>query len=389
MQVFKLFFRMLISYKGVIMVYALISFVLAFVMTGNNSPGAKVDESEVLKETSIRLAIIDRDGGTLGPALVEYAGRTNEMIEIADDEDAIVNELYWRAVDYVLVIPEGYERSLIEGEALSLQSMSTPGTYQAAYFESQLDLYMSKIKTLIGAGLNIEEAEKEVGELSRETCKVSLASFVNENKHDAATVFLSFVPYMFITLCMGGMGTVLMRFNDKEVSARMECSATPLWKRTLGFICGTLAYGVILYAAVLICVGIVSEGGIYSDSRLPYFLINLFAMLLLGLSFGFLVGIVAKGNNTVTGMLNIVSISLCFLGGVFVPREFFGESVLKVARLVPTYWYIENNELIGALNEVTPAFQKAVFSQAGVVLSYAVAIFALTVVIIYQKRQGK
>ena len=390
MQVFKLFFKVLKSYKGVILVYGIVSFAVAFLMTGPNSGGAaKKDADEMLRQTPVNIAVIDRDTGNMGEIVKEFVKRKNKIVDIEENDDAIAYELYWRAVDYVLIIPEGFEDELLAGKEPAFEGMSTPGTYKAAYFTSELTMYISKIKGLVDAGYTLDEAVKLLDEIGKEECTVSLASFVNENQHDAATVFLSFVPYMFITLCMGGMGMALMRFNEKEVSARMECSPTPLYERTAGFICGTLFYGAILFVVVMIAACAVSGGSLLSDTRLPYFIVNILAMLLLGLSLGFFAGIVSKGNNMLTGLLNIISLALCFFGGVFVPREFFGESVMKVAKLFPTYWYIENNEMIGAVKTVTPAFKRSLFSHAGIVSAYAVGIFAITVVIIYRKRQMK
>lgn len=388
MQVFKLFYKVLKSYKGVILVYAAVSFAVALMMTGPNSGGgAKKDADEIVKETPVNIAIIDRDNKNLGEVVKEFVKKKNNLVDIEENDEAIAYELYWRAVDYVLIIPEGFEDKLLAGENPSFEGMSTPGTYKSAYFTNELTMYISKIEGLIQAGYSLDDAVKFLDETGKETCTVSLASFINENQHDAATVFLGFVPYMFITLCIGGMGNVLMRFNEKEVSARMECSATSLMSRTIGFVCGALFYGVIMFVVILIAAAGVSGGSIVSDVRLPYFVINILAMLLLSLALGFFTGIVSKSGNVLTGLLNIFSLSLCFFGGVFVPRQFFGDSVLKVAKLVPTYWYTENNELIGAVKDTSPALLKNVMGNSCVMLGYAVVIFVVTLVVIYKRRQ--
>ena len=167
----------------------------------------------------------------------------------------------------------------------------------------------------------------------------------------------------------------------------MECSATTLKTRMTGLISGIVLYGILLMVAVFVAAVILSKGSIFTDVRLPYFLLNMFAMLLFSLSLGFFTGTIAKNQDVINGLVNVLSIGLCFLGGVFVPYEFFGEAVLKVAKFVPTYWYAVDNMSIGAMTEMSSDFAKDIFWQTGLIVGYALVIFAVTIVIIANKRK--
>ena len=61
--------------------------------------------------TSVKLdvAVIDRDGGTLADTICQLLEREQSLKSVEDDEDAIQEELYYRNVEYVLVIPDGVE----------------------------------------------------------------------------------------------------------------------------------------------------------------------------------------------------------------------------------------------------------------------------------------
>ena len=169
MQVFKLFFKVLKSYKGVILVYGIVSFAVAFLMTGPNSGGAaKKDADEMLRQTPVNIAVIDRDTGNMGEIVKEFVKRKNKIVDIEENDDAIAYELYWRAVDYVLIIPEGFEDELLAGKEPAFEGMSTPGTYKAAYFTSELTMYISKIKGLVDAGYTLDEAVKLLDEIGKE-----------------------------------------------------------------------------------------------------------------------------------------------------------------------------------------------------------------------------
>lgn len=388
MQVFKAYFKILRKYKKVLILYFAIFMVVAVVMSINTGNMSFSDEQN-FSATKLKLAIIDRDQQTLGTSIKDYFKEEHELIEIEDDEDVILNELYWRKLDYVLVIPEGYERSILDEETLDmdLECMKVPGDYDSSYFEVELSQYMAKLTGLLKCGYSMSEAEAELKALKQETVEVQMAAFINKNQNDICTNFFLYVPYMFVSLGIVGVGMILLRFNEQEVKDRMECSSTPLKVRITGLTGGIFVYGLIMFLLVFLTAGVLSKGSIFTDIRTPYFVINMFAMLLLGLSLGFFTGTVAKNGDTVNGIVNVVGLGLCFLGGVFVPLEFFGKGILKVAKFFPTYWYVVTNEAIGGMTQMTSSLAEEIFPQIGVVLCYAFVIFAITLVIISSKRK--
>ena len=388
MQVFNLFFKLLKSNKGVIIMYFAIFLTVALVISDAQSVDGNNDQ-EKMKEEILTITIIDEDKETFGKGLTKYFSEGNKILEMEYDEDTILDKLYWRKLDYALVIPKGFEKSLLDEniEDMKLKCMKVPGYFDASFFESELSMYTAKLTSLLKAGYSMEEAQQQLLELQDEKTKVEVANFINENQNDKTTMFLLYVPYLFITLGMNGIGIILLTLNAPLVKARMECSSTTLKTKMIGLIGGIVLYGVLLMAAVMIVVAILSKGSIFTDARLPYFLLNMFAMLLFSLSLGFFTGTIAKNHDVVNGLVNVLSIGLCFLGGVFVPYEFFGEAVLKVAKFVPTYWYAVNNMSIGAMTEMTSEFAKEIFWQTGLIAGYALVIFAVTVVVIANKRK--
>lgn len=386
MQVFKLYFKLLKHYRGILLMYFAIFLAVTYVISANLSVNAGEEE---LAAATLNIAIIDLDQRTMGTALKAYFGDKHNITEMAYDEDAILEELYWRKLSYVLIIPEGFEAAMLAEDAkkAELQSMKVPGTFVAEYFQSELELYMSKLKALLSAGYDFKEAQETLMDLQGERAVVSLADFVNENQNDRCTLFFLYAPYLFVSLGIQGVGIILLHLNEKEVKARMECSSMPIRSRIMGLTAGILFYGGILLVMVLAFAGVFSKGSIYGDVRLPYFLLNLFALLLLGLSLGFLTGTVAKNVNAISGIVNVASLALCFLGGVFVPQEFFSDGVMKFARFIPTYWYVKTNAEIGAMQTMNTELLQRILSQTGLVACYALAIFALTVALISGRRK--
>lgn len=385
MRVFKSFFLILNRYKGTVFIFFAVFMSLSLIMAKVKGGG----EESSFQQDSLDIAIVDEDDGVMADQIREYFGTHDQVTKMKMDQDKIADALYWRRLDYVLVIPEGAGKTLAKGEIPELSCMKVPGYFDSAYFEAELQMYLQKMAALIKNGVATDAAQQRLMKLQQKETKVHMASFVNKNQGDMSTNFFLYVPYMLIAVGVSGIGLVLLRINEKEVRERTECSAMPMKKRVLGLTAAVLVYGLCMYLFVLVAAVIISGGDILTDARLPWFAVNIFTMLLFGLSLGFFTGMTVKNGDAVNGVVNVTSLVLCFLGGVFVPRQFFGNGVMKVAKLFPTYWYVVNNEMIGAMKNVTRSFAQSVLIQSVVSVGYALVLFAVTLVVVSAKRSSR
>lgn len=83
----------------------------------------------------------------------------------------------------------------------------------------------------------------------------------------------------------------------------------------------------------------------------------------------------------------MISLGLCFLSGVFVPQLFLGDSVLKVVQFNPVFWFVKANETIGNLSVINQETLGPVFIDMGIVLAFAVAVFAIAMVVSRAQRK--
>lgn len=385
MRVFKAYFLILNKYKGTVFIFFAVFMSLSLIMAKVNGGGG----ASSFQQDSLDIAVVDEDQGEFSGQIREYFGTHNQVTEMKMDQDKIADALYWRKLDYVLVIPEGTDEVLSKGEMPELSCMKVPDCFDSAYFEVALQMYLQKMTALTGNGISLREAGQKLTALQEKETKVHMASFVNKRQGDMSTRFFLYVPYLFIAVGVSGIGLVLLRLNRREVRERTECSSMPMKNRVAEITAAVLVYGGGLYLFVLVAAVAISGGSILTDPRLPWFAVNIFTMLLFGLSLGFFAGMVAKTDDAINGIVNVLSLVLCFLGGIFVPRQFFGVGVQKVAKIFPTYWYVVNNESIGAMKTVSHTFVKNILTQSMVSLGYALVIFAVTLVIVSARRTSE
>ena len=184
------------------------------------------------------------------------------------------------------------------------------------------------------------------------------------------------------------MGYILMAFKKGDIQKRMAASAISSRRQTLE---GLLAMGMI--GTGLWFLGILGAVLMYRksflDSRmLPYYLLNTLLMQIVALSLSYLIGMFINNSDLLSGAANIVSLSMCFLCGVFVPMDVMDKSVLKVSQFLPVYWYEQVNEILSSHINLTSQLQEKVWMGMGIELLFAVVFVFLIMVVSKHRREG-
>ena len=113
--------------------------------------------------------------------------------------------------------------------------------------------------------------------------------------------------------------------------------------------------------------------------------LNLFAVCIVSLSIGFLIGSIFTNSSVRMAAANTVSLSLCFVSGVFVPQEILSQTINIIASFTPIYWYVKGNNEISSLLEVKLDSIKPIITYMGIQLLFAAAIMSAGLLISKQK----
>lgn len=116
------------------------------------------------------------------------------------------------------------------------------------------------------------------------------------------------------------------------------------------------------------------------------FLLNSFVFTLAVLSISYLIGNVVKSKSAMYAAANVFSLGTCFISGVFVPQALLGKTVLTIASFTPTYWYVKSNNDIANMVNFKIEKLMPIFVNMLIIIGFAVAVLAVTLVVIKQKR---
>ena len=69
------------------------------------------------------------------------------------------------------------------------------------------------------------------------------------------------------------------------------------------------------------------------------------------------------------------------------PVEWLPDTILKIAHILPSYWYIQNNETVKTLETVNLETLKPILINMGVVLLFSFLFIVVTNIITKKKRK--
>ena len=381
MRVFNTFFKIIKYYFPMISIYLVLFIVITLVftnLTDSNVTAGFTDER-------INIAVFDKDDSVLSESIVSLLVDKHNVKEIEDDPQAITDALYNRNVEYIVTIPENFETNFTNSDAIpKLKTQSVPNTYSTMYVSRLLDSYLNTLKAYFVAGADFNNA------IANSLADMDISANVeykdnHAEEREPVFFFFTYMPYAILMISILGIGVALLAFFRKQLDMRTSASSISLSKKNseLGLSMGIMALGLI---AIFLIFGMILYGTSMLRSGSLICLLNLLCFTIFAIALAFLIGVLARNINVLNGAANALGLAMCFLGGIFIPREVMGDSVLNIAKFVPTYWYSNVIEKISYGNGLDAKISGSIAIDMLIQILFAAALFAVAMVITKQKR---
>ena len=226
MAVFKAYMR--IAKKNMWMILMYLCIFLGVTVMFQHFAG---NETTQYTAQSIPVGIIDEDQGEAAKSLIRYIDRTNEIVYLEDDREALQENLFYRNVEYIVRIPQDFMEKCILGDE-KLEVTTVPGTYSGSYVEQQISNFINFARCYGAAGFTEHELSETMAE--RETAKVEMLD-VNGNggSYPAYAFYYRYLPYLFLCVLCYVMGYILMGFRRGSLPDRMAASAVPARRQSM------------------------------------------------------------------------------------------------------------------------------------------------------------
>lgn len=380
MTVFNTYLKIVKKQYPMILMYLGITLFFAIFATNTSSENVTNYIAEKPKIT-----IINNDEDTkLIQNFTKYISENAEILEIENDKEKLADALFYGETDLIIEIPKNYTKDFLNGKDPQIEMKKSTASY-STFSQMLLEKYLKLAKAYSISGMNEDEIIEKINIDLQNVVEVKVENKLNTGMLKKVRFYYNFANYGFLVLCIYISSIVIREFNELKIKRRNLISKTSYKKINFQILLGNavLAIGIwLLYIGISIA--------LYKDIMFTtngmWFIINSFAFCITAMTIGTFIGNVVKNKDAINGIVNVIALGSSFIAGSFVSQEFLPDFVLKVARILPSYWFISNNNNIAATTEFTADIIKNIIVYMAIVLAYSI-IFILANNIVSKNRR--
>ncbi|MFR0909409.1 ABC transporter permease [Eubacterium sp.] len=371
MTVFSTILKILNKLKGMLILYTVM---LVAITTINQTSGNKVTNFE---ESKPDMLIVNNDSkNVITDGFVDYIKKHANIKDIdTSNQDKINDAIFYRDVNFVIYIPENFGKDLKEGKEPSLKYKETGDEY-AAYSRMLVEKYIKTVKTYKDYYSGRQLIEKVNNIVGNDT-KVQVKSSLDTSKMSTMTAYFNFLNYALLAGCVYCITMILASLKQENVRKRTIVSSFNYRKYNRIVLFSNAIVIVAIWILYMILSLILFKDTMFTANGLA-FVLNSLVFALCGLSIGFLIGNITTNKAAIGGIVNVVALGTSFLCGCFVPFEYMPDYVLKIAHILPTYYFVANNQLIKTIESFNIDTLKPIFINVGVVLAFTIVFVILS-----------
>jgi len=370
MTIFKAFLKILNRNKGILIMYsAILIFFSIFSLQSN-------ENTVNFESTKPDIYIINHDEGQeLADALVRYLTDHSNLIELNGDDESLDDALFYRHVNFIVEIPEHFSQDYLSGRNPVIDFRST-GDYNASLAEMSLTRYLETA----GAYRLISQSESELVKntetaLAQQT-PVELTAKTDMSSLTNAAFYYNFLNYPLIAGCIFMICLTLLSFRNQKIAARINIGSISPSRINRILLLANVLFAVVLW---LIYVGLsfwIAGSAMLSLQGL-WFILNSLIFTCCITAMAFLIANIIHSRNALNGAVNVIGLGSSFLCGAFVPMQWLPQSVKAIAHVFPSYWYIDANEKIKALEEFSWETLSPILLNITVVIIFTLAFIVM------------
>jgi len=388
MQVYKAFFKIIGKNLPQLMIYVVVFLFIAVFMAKTYINPASTD----FTQTKVNIAFINQDiGSKLVEGLNNYLIEHANLVSVPDEPQKLQDALFFRHVEYILRVPEGFTEGLLHGENVQLEKTTIPNSMSSVYIDGLVNKY---INTAVTYFKHVEDLSQDqiVSFIQKDLSERTEVRLLNPNlektKNQKRAYYFNYLSYSLLAVLILGVSAVMMVYNHPDLKKRNLCSPLRIGFMNFQMVLANISFAILTWF-VMIFTSFIMYGSFMFSPKGLLFILNSFVFTLTALSISYLIGNTVKNKGATAAVSNVVSLGTCFISGVFVPQAFLGKTVLKLASFTPTYWYVKTNNEITNIVNLKAENMRPLFGNMLVMLGFAIAVLAMTLVMIKQKRMSE
>jgi len=380
MTVFKTFLKILKKNKFIIIMYTVI--LLGITLT--NMSNSDTNTNFIATKPDILIINNDTNEG-ITKNMIEYFDKKCNIKNIENNEEAISDALFYRDINYIITIPESYHTDFLQGKNPEIKIQST-GDYNASLAEMQLNRYLNVANIYQKTNLDEEKIIQNINETLEKETKVEVTSKLDEISLSKAAFYFDFESYSILACLIYIICLIMAVFNDVKIKKRTLISSVDYKKNNRILLLSNYLYAFIIWVFYTLASFII-VGKIMFTIHGLILIINSLIFTACATALAFLISSIITNKNAVNGIVNVVALGSSFLCGAFVPQEWLPDIVLKISHIIPTYYYINNNDSLKTIEVFNTHTLRPIIINMIIMVIFIIIFIILTNIISNKKRK--
>lgn len=379
MIVFKTILKILNKLKGMLILYTVMLILITALTQTSDNNITKFEESKP------DILIINKDEHSdLTNNFVKYLAKHANLADIdINAEEKINDALFYRDVNYVIYIPKNFTNDILQDKEPIINYKST-NDESASYSQMLVNKYI-KTALIYKDYYQANDLIKKINETLSTNTNVKIKTHLDTSKVSAATRYFNFLNYAFLAGCVYCISMILASLKEENVNKRTIISSYSLRKYNRIVLLSNACVIFLMWLFYMILSFILFKKLMVSFNGILY-MMNSLVFAFCGLTIGFLIGNITQNKNAIGGIVNVVALGSSFLCGCFVPISYLPNYVLKIAKILPSYYFVTNNELTKSIEIFSWSNIKPLFINNIVIITFCI-LFVIITNFINKKKQ--
>lgn len=378
MIVFKAFLRVLNKNKAPVILFTVM--LVAFGILNFTSNESVTDFTS--SKPDILIVNNDTQDGVTS-SFIQYIENRSNIIDVLEED--VDDALFYRNVNYVVYIPKGFREDILNGNKPNVDVKST-GDYQASLASMMVNRYL-RVVNLYSSYVSDEDILVSlVNDTLEKEVSVSITSKLDSYKMSRMTTYFNFMNYAMLAGLLYVIGVILSSFKNDKIMKRCIVSSMSYKKFNRYLILSNGMFAIVLWFIYMI-LSYVLLGDILISSHGLVCVLNSFVFSIVALVIALFIGSLISDKNAINGIVNVIALGSSFLCGAFVPIEFMPNSVVNMSKILPSYYYINSNELVKSIEVINFDTLTPVFKNILVMIMFIILFVVLINVVSRKKRK--
>lgn len=330
------------------------------------------------------IMIVNNDKeSTITEGFINYLDKYTNIKDIDSSKEENINDaVFYREVNYVIYIDNDFSEKLENGIIPEINIKQT-GDANSSYTELLVEKYI-KVASLYTKYFTGKELNDKVEKVLDNDINIELKTKVNQTTASLTSSYFSFLNYAFIAACVYVICMVLASIKENNIQKRNNISSFKSSNLNKELLYANGLFVFIMWIIYMIIGLIFFKDNLLNMNGIMYGL-NSLVFIFNCLTLGLLIGNITNNKNAIGGILNVLGLGTSFLCGCFVPTEYLPEMVVKFSKILPSYWYVNSNNLISQTDVFNTNFYSEFLINIGVIIGFSIIFIVLTNIISKKK----